>query len=527
MDNHQSKSRIMVDSEPPDKRARTDYSLCLVCQIDNGDKLVDTTYTTFKDTTYDSLLETIHKRAALGHQEYVIIKKRLHNVTSEILKHEEASWHSACLERTIQNSKRDYKKAETQIHGQARKRGRPRGSLNYVFPRYTNPLNESESPNEENAGTENQTSQDENNAVEQSGMYLSRSEDVGHENNLKWKAAKYPKYADADKRLATYHGWPLAEPNPNTLCVAGFFFTGHDFDCVRCFCCGIGLKDFSDTDNPLLEHAKHSSNCPYIIDYFGSRSALEAYKQRFATQDPEEIRRSQRELYERQQGRPVTIYRAKHERFRTLESRLETFTHWPQHLSQRPKELADAGMYYTGVDDHCRCFACDGGLRNWEPGDDPWIEHCRWFPACPYARAVKGDEFINLVQHSADQAVEENRRDEVNIAIGALTIDDSNIQRIVEKNRTLLIQDMGFPLNDVKTAVLELVQQAITDPDIEDIITRLGVINERRPLDVLFQRTAPLEPETVLKENKLLKGLLLVSTLHPSQILLGLHTTQR
>ncbi|KAH3812946.1 hypothetical protein DPMN_141389 [Dreissena polymorpha] len=465
----------MVDSEPPDKRARTDYSLCLVCQIDNGDKLVDTTYTTFKDTTYDSLLETIHKRAALGHQEYVIIKKRLHNVTSEILKHEEASWHSACLERTIQNSKRDYKKAETQIHGQARKRGRPRGSLNYVFPRYTNPLNESESPNEENAGTENQTSQDENNAVEQSGMYLSRSEDVGHENNLKWKAAKYPKYADADKRLATYHGWPLAEPNPNTLCVAGFFFTGHDFDCVRCFCCGIGLKDFSDTDNPLLEHAKHSSNCPYIIDYFGSRSALEAYKQRFATQDPEEIRRSQRELYERQQG----------------------------------------------VDDTCRCFACDGGLRNWEPGDDPWIEHCRWFPACPYARAVKGDEFISIVQHSADQALKENRRDEISDALAAL------IQRIIDRFRSMLIQDMGFPINDVITAVLELVQQAITDPDIEDIITRLGVINERRPLDVLFQRTAPLEPETVLKENKLLKGLLLVSTLHPSQILLGLHTTQR
>ncbi|XP_052216582.1 E3 ubiquitin-protein ligase XIAP-like [Dreissena polymorpha] len=124
-------------------------------------------------------------------------------------------------------------------------------------------------------------------------------------------------------------------------------------------------------------------------------------------------------------------------------------------------------MHYTGVDDTCRCFACDGGLRNWEPGDDPWIEHCRWFPACPYARAVKGDEFISIVQHSADQALKENRRDEISDALAAL------IQRIIDRFRSMLIQDMGFPINDVITAVLELVQQAITDPDIEDIVFRL------------------------------------------------------
>ncbi|XP_052238132.1 putative inhibitor of apoptosis isoform X3 [Dreissena polymorpha] len=355
--------------------------------------------------------------------------------------------------------------------------------------------------------------------VEQNGLHQSGLENVLLANNLKWKTAKYPAYSDAEERLATYRGWPLVEPNPNTLCTFGFFFTGHDFDLVRCFCCGIGLKDFSDTDNPLLEHAKHSSNCPFIIDYFGNRAALETYKQRFATQDPEEIRRRQRELYERQQGRPITTYKAKHEQFRTFESRFGTFTHWPQHLSQRPKELADAGMYYTGVDDHCRCFACDGGLRHWEPGDDPWIEHCRWFPACAYAREVKGDEFINLVQHSADQALEENRLDEFNGAMAAPTINHSNIQRIVEKNRDILIQDMGFPLNDVKSAVLELVQQASVDPDIDDIITRLEVINERKQLDHLFQRpTGPPEPETLLKENQLLKGFLRCHSCHTNQV---------
>ena len=60
------------------------------------------------------------------------------------------------------------------------------------------------------------------------------------------------------------------------------FIPGHSFDLVRCFDCGIGLKDFSDADNPLLEHAKHSGNCPFLLEQFGSREALENYKVRVA-----------------------------------------------------------------------------------------------------------------------------------------------------------------------------------------------------------------------------------------------------
>ena len=45
---------------------------------------------------------------------------------------------------------------------------------------------------------------------------------------------------------------------------------------------------------------------------------------------------------------------------------------------------------------------CDGGLRRWDPEDDPWTEHCRWFSSCAYARQVKGAEFIALVKASAE-----------------------------------------------------------------------------------------------------------------------------
>ena len=33
-----------------------------------------------------------------------------------------------------------------------------------------------------------------------------------------------------------------------------------------------------------------------------------------------------------------------------------------------------------GHSDDVKCFCCDGGLRCWESGDDPWVEHAKWFP---------------------------------------------------------------------------------------------------------------------------------------------------
>jgi len=51
----------------------------------------------------------------------------------------------------------------------------------------------------------------------------------------------------------------------------------------------------------------------------------------------------------------------------------------------------------VGASDNVRCFFCDGGLRNWESGDDPFEEHARWFSKCPYIREIKGDKYVDAV----------------------------------------------------------------------------------------------------------------------------------
>ena len=53
------------------------------------------------------------------------------------------------------------------------------------------------------------------------------------------------------------------------------------------------------------------------------------------------------------------------------------------------------------MQDLVRCFFCGGGMKNWEYGDSPWIEHARWFPTCEYLKQCKGRDFINLCQISS------------------------------------------------------------------------------------------------------------------------------
>ena len=52
--------------------------------------------------------------------------------------------------------------------------------------------------------------------------------------------------------------------------------------------------------------------------------------------------------------------------------------------------------FALGFGDCVRCFYCGGGLRNWEDGDIPWIEHARWYHNCEYLKQRKGDLFIEM-----------------------------------------------------------------------------------------------------------------------------------
>lgn len=61
-------------------------------------------------------------------------------------------------------------------------------------------------------------------------------------------------------------------------------------------------------------------------------------------------------------------------------------------------------LLLSGVSDEVKCFYCDGGLKAWVPGDNPWEEHAIWHPACDYLRVMKGLGFIRQAQEKAKRA---------------------------------------------------------------------------------------------------------------------------
>ncbi|XP_059058319.1 baculoviral IAP repeat-containing protein 6 [Achroia grisella] len=71
--------------------------------------------------------------------------------------------------------------------------------------------------------------------------------------------------------------------------------------------------------------------------------------------------------------------------------RKETFKRWP-HMDYKwalPARMAQAGFYHQpspSGDDRAMCFTCLVCLVCWEKSDEPWVEHERHSPNCPFVR---------------------------------------------------------------------------------------------------------------------------------------------
>ncbi|CAG2242596.1 unnamed protein product [Mytilus edulis] len=94
----------------------------------------------------------------------------------------------------------------------------------------------------------------------------------------------------------------------------------------------------------------------------------------------------------------IHLEKPKYPNYACLTVRISSFEGWPSYLDQSPRQMALAGFLFAGYHDYTRCFFCGGGLRNWEAGDDPWVEHARWFPKCTFLKQNKGEKFIHAVQ---------------------------------------------------------------------------------------------------------------------------------
>ncbi|XP_077316468.1 baculoviral IAP repeat-containing protein 7 isoform X2 [Lithobates pipiens] len=189
-------------------------------------------------------------------------------------------------------------------------------------------------------------------------------------------------------RLRTFRDWP-GSVSPHHLAQAGFFYLGTG-DRVQCFSCGGILRSWEPGDRADTEHHKYFPTCPFLRGTEPSNVPI--------TQQPDLPDGHILSQIHRLPGEQDNDDPAVYPELLDMTNRMGTFRNWPQHTGLSPEQLAAAGFFYTGQRDNVRCFHCDGELRNWERGDDPWREHAKWFPRCEFLVQSMGPAYVRSVQ---------------------------------------------------------------------------------------------------------------------------------
>ncbi|XP_053390871.1 baculoviral IAP repeat-containing protein 3-like [Mercenaria mercenaria] len=328
------------------------------------------------------------------------------------------------------------------------------------------------------------------------------------------KPAKYPDYMEKQKREKSFHTtkWPVDDkPDYFLLAEYGFFFTGNS-DLVRCHHCGIGLKDWVKEDDVLNEHVKHSSACGFLIQKFGKvnidqmKLALTAE----SNSDRDSTASDSSNL----------PYKIRSPRYQTMESRVASFAKFPRHINLLPQQLAVAGLFFTGNGDLCRCFTCDGGLKDWSSGDDPIKEHATYFPNCAYINQLKGPDYVKLQQQNRQRnepvgaacgssTITQPAQTSPDLPMNQLTIADISYE-YSSFDVSQVVQQLGYAEIDVITAKAELQKKGNKLPTAEDIVNTLLDLQERT--ENFKTVTAPQEHENnvqaLTEENKKLSRLI-------------------
>lgn len=303
------------------------------------------------------------------------------------------------------------------------------------------------------------------------------------------------------------------------LAAAGLYWTGEEDICKCPFCRGtITVREARD--DPIEVHRQKYPNCclvtdpmssgnvPTVINASGSRPGddIPLPAPVPAPPTPPELR-----------------YDPHHPLYMDQQIRADTFRNWPVDRYQTARQLSEAGFWFTGTKvtapciddsllcagsrDNVRCFHCDGGLCNWVPEDDPWIEHARWFPYCVFLRQAKSVEWVEEIQQRyALTDATPNHTGESALALSSTDYSDSDsdtaaIETNVESVDELLQGDVaqqaimaGYSSQRVKLALRKIVERGgHRGIDINDILNEIDSLPNTAPV---MPERAELRPDS-------------------------------
>ncbi|KAG7201967.1 hypothetical protein KM043_004667 [Ampulex compressa] len=238
-------------------------------------------------------------------------------------------------------------------------------------------------------------------------------------------------YRFESARLQSFENWPVPFMEPEKLAAAGFYYIGEG-DKVRCFECHVEISQWIEGDNPMVDHQRWSGRCRFIrkipcgnvpigvdpdsvpLPRPRSRDVCGPYGIEYRPGSGPDCHSFSNDLQLPSTAKLCCLGLGRpkgptHPEYASYDARLRTFESWPKSMPQTKEQLADAGFYYTGKGDQTLCYYCGGGLKDWEPEDDPWEQHAKWFSKCYYLLMVQGQEYVNKItgQHMSPPSKEE------------------------------------------------------------------------------------------------------------------------
>lgn len=207
---------------------------------------------------------------------------------------------------------------------------------------------------------------------------------------------------DEKLRLASFDcNWPHSgNLSGERMAKAGLYYHGPN-DKVVCPFCKVCIEGWDTNDDPLAEHKGFETTvCPFL-----SRSA---HSGNIPIREDQEVQMNTNntkpgvhsaDAYApkpRLDANGLVIADPPINDIMCSETeRMLSFTSWPNSNKKHPKELYEAGFYYSGFDDNVRCFSCGGFVQGWNANDDPWVEHAKIHSTCVFVREKKSDFFVD------------------------------------------------------------------------------------------------------------------------------------
>ncbi|XP_046558127.1 baculoviral IAP repeat-containing protein 2-like [Haliotis rubra] len=235
-------------------------------------------------------------------------------------------------------------------------------------------------------------------------------------------------------RRETFKTWPAWScQRLECLAKAGFYYTKIS-DRVQCpFCLGV-LKKWETWDEPMSEHRRHFPHCKFIQGEDVGNVPIE-----------DNTGLLQKQIAPTCIGSEATAY------FKKEVNRLASFSRWPPNLTQTPEVLSRAGFYHVPCEekpDRVRCAYCQGKLYNWKPEDDPWTEHAKCFPSCPYITLCVGQHVTKSMFREHGVVEEEHNaetgKDQQSTAQENMSSPEDNMTKLMKCEAVLAVLQMGF-----------------------------------------------------------------------------------